>query len=89
MELVLAEVMNANNKYSVGYFSNLPVLGKKGVLEWCMNEGLITSKYKCPKCGSQISLKPRPDKTDGFLWFCRKQGRENVHECTKSVRVGS
>ncbi|GFW14334.1 hypothetical protein TNCV_974871 [Trichonephila clavipes] len=29
----------------------LPVLGKKAVLEWCMEEGLIGSSYVCPKCG--------------------------------------
>ncbi|GFT04053.1 hypothetical protein TNCV_3346071 [Trichonephila clavipes] len=25
----------------------LPVLGKKAVLEWCMEEGLIRSSYVC------------------------------------------
>ncbi|GFW58736.1 DUF1758 domain-containing protein [Trichonephila clavipes] len=30
----------------------LPVLGKKAVLEWCM-EGLIGSSYVCPKCGKK------------------------------------
>lgn len=33
MELALAEVLNAKNKYSVGYFSVLPVMGKKALLE--------------------------------------------------------
>ncbi|GFT96097.1 hypothetical protein TNCV_1818111 [Trichonephila clavipes] len=27
----------------------LPVLGKKAVLEWCMEEGSIGSSYVCPK----------------------------------------
>ncbi|GFW24293.1 phosphatase and actin regulator 2 [Trichonephila clavipes] len=31
----------------------LPVLGKKAVLEWCMEEGLIGSSYVCPKCGKK------------------------------------
>ncbi|GFT04430.1 HTH_Tnp_Tc3_2 domain-containing protein [Trichonephila clavipes] len=31
----------------------LPVLGKKAVLEWCMEEGLIGSSYVCPKCGER------------------------------------
>lgn len=89
MELDLAEALSSINKYSIGYFSILPVMGKKAVLEWCMKEGMIASTHKCPKCGSQMSLKTRQDRTDGFMWFCRKKGRENAHECTKSVRDGS
>ncbi|GFX34308.1 hypothetical protein TNCV_3226551 [Trichonephila clavipes] len=37
----------------------LPVLGKKGVLEWCMKEGLIGSSYVCPKCGKSMELRER------------------------------
>ncbi|GFU91327.1 hypothetical protein TNCV_736341 [Trichonephila clavipes] len=38
----------------------LPVLGKKAVLEWCMEEGLIGSSYVCPKCGTSMGKKERP-----------------------------
>ncbi|GFY32800.1 hypothetical protein TNCV_4024241 [Trichonephila clavipes] len=37
----------------------LPVLGKKAVLEWCMEEGLIGSSYVCPKCGKSMGKKER------------------------------
>ncbi|GFT44275.1 transposable element Tcb1 transposase [Trichonephila clavipes] len=37
----------------------LPVLGKKAVLEWCMEEGLIGSSYVCPKCGTSMGKKER------------------------------
>ncbi|GFW98598.1 hypothetical protein TNCV_2757771 [Trichonephila clavipes] len=36
----------------------LPVLGKKAVLEWCM-QGLIGSSYVCPKCGKSMELRER------------------------------
>ncbi|GFV33025.1 uncharacterized protein TNCV_4094571 [Trichonephila clavipes] len=41
----------------------LPVLGKKAVLEWCMEEGLIGSSYVCPKCGKSMGKKERVRKT--------------------------
>ncbi|GFX60359.1 hypothetical protein TNCV_4741151 [Trichonephila clavipes] len=37
----------------------LPVLGKKAVLEWRMQEGLIGSSYGCPKCGKSMELRER------------------------------
>ncbi|GFW28328.1 hypothetical protein TNCV_4639951 [Trichonephila clavipes] len=42
-----------------GFFAMLPVLGKKAVLEWCMEEGLIGSSYVCPKCGKSMGKKER------------------------------
>ncbi|GFU21894.1 hypothetical protein TNCV_3283671 [Trichonephila clavipes] len=41
------------------FFAMLPVLGKKAVLEWCMEEGLIISSYVCPKCGKSMGKKER------------------------------
>ncbi|GFU54035.1 hypothetical protein TNCV_2425521 [Trichonephila clavipes] len=43
----------------------LPVLGKKAVLEWCMEEGLIGSSYVCPKCGKSMGKK-RTDSSHVF-----------------------
>ncbi|GFU74542.1 uncharacterized protein TNCV_550811 [Trichonephila clavipes] len=37
----------------------LPVLGKKAVLKWCNEEGLIGSSYVCPKCGKSMELRER------------------------------
>ncbi|GFX30560.1 uncharacterized protein TNCV_3462101 [Trichonephila clavipes] len=42
-----------------GFLAMLPVLGKKAVLEWCMEEGLIGSSYVCPKCGKSMELRER------------------------------
>ncbi|GFS48785.1 hypothetical protein TNCV_1393361 [Trichonephila clavipes] len=39
----------------------LPVLGKKAVLEWCMEERLIGSSYVCLKCGKSMELRERTD----------------------------
>ncbi|GFT86249.1 uncharacterized protein TNCV_3257981 [Trichonephila clavipes] len=44
----------------------LPVLGKKAVLEWCMEEGLIGSSYVCPKCGKSMGKKERVRKQDAI-----------------------
>ncbi|GFW54557.1 hypothetical protein TNCV_5109311 [Trichonephila clavipes] len=44
----------------------LPVLGKKAVLEWCMEEGLIGSSYVCPKCGKSMELKERTEGRRGL-----------------------
>ncbi|GFV82290.1 hypothetical protein TNCV_3442801 [Trichonephila clavipes] len=53
----------------------LPVLGKKAVLEWCM-EGLIGLSYVCPKCEkvwetlslqSNCLLKPHSDGDVSFI----------------------
>ncbi|GFV78708.1 hypothetical protein TNCV_961651 [Trichonephila clavipes] len=42
----------------------LPVLGKKAVLEWCMEEGLIGSSYVCQemwkKYGKERTVSPTP-----------------------------
>ncbi|GFV01951.1 retrovirus-related Pol polyprotein from transposon TNT 1-94 [Trichonephila clavipes] len=48
------------------FFAMLPVLGKKAVLEWCMEEGLIGSSYVCPKCGTSMGKKERtkPEQPD-------------------------
>ncbi|GFW90283.1 integrase catalytic domain-containing protein [Trichonephila clavipes] len=45
----------------------LPVLGKKAVLEWCMEEGLIGSTYVCPKCGKSMELKERTDDEGRYI----------------------
>lgn len=72
-------------KYSVSYFALLQIYGKKAVLQWCMQEGLIASKYECPKCGNNMKLTMKANLTDGYVWRCRL----NEHDVSRSVRKGS
>ena len=51
-----------------------------------MKEGLITIRVECPKWGCEMQLSEKPDRTDGFEWRCRKQGKLNAHDVKKSLR---
>ncbi|KAF8768428.1 hypothetical protein HNY73_021251 [Argiope bruennichi] len=76
-------------KYSSGYFALMPVYGKKFVLDWCMNEGLMASSYECSKCGKQMNLTKQPKLNDGYEWKCRSRSKVNPYDCSRSVRKGS
>ena len=58
------------------------------VLEICMDLGLIARTYVCPKCGKNMSLRPRSDKIDKFEWVCRSKSAPS-HRVKRSVRSGS
>ncbi|GFT36571.1 uncharacterized protein TNCV_1345141 [Trichonephila clavipes] len=60
--------------------------GNKAVLDWVMKEGLIPSRYECPKCKKDMSLVERKGTIDGFEWRCRVQSKENPHFVCRSVR---
>lgn len=70
------------------FFFNLERDGKRRVIEWCMEKGLIASRYECPRCNCDMKLKERKDAQDGFEWRCQKTG-ENAHLVKRSVRKGS
>ncbi|GFT99767.1 hypothetical protein TNCV_4585481, partial [Trichonephila clavipes] len=43
-----------------------------------MKEGLISSRYECPKCKKDMRLVvERKGTIDGFEWRCRVQSKEN------------
>ena len=54
-----------------------------------MNEGMIAERVECPKCGCEMQLSERRDRTDGYEWRCRKQGKVNAHDVKRSVRRGT
>lgn len=81
--------MKAENKYSTAYFSLLPVCGKKYVIDWCMNEGLIAKRYECPVCARDMKLSKTAKASDGYEWRCRFQGKVNAHDVSRSVRSGT
>ncbi|GFW57504.1 mitotic-spindle organizing protein 2A [Trichonephila clavipes] len=59
------------------------------LLEWCMRENLISSRYECPKCGKDMVLRERKGTIDGYEWRCRTKGGENPHDVCKSIRKGT
>ncbi|GFT19774.1 uncharacterized protein TNCV_594491 [Trichonephila clavipes] len=63
--------------------------GNKAVLDWVMKEGLIPSRYECPKCKKDMRLVERKGMIDGFEWRCRVQSKENPHFVCRSVRKGT
>ncbi|GFV40754.1 histone-lysine N-methyltransferase SETMAR [Trichonephila clavipes] len=40
-------------EYILDFFTLLNAKGKKELIEWCMKEGLIASRYECPKCNDR------------------------------------
>ncbi|GBO21261.1 hypothetical protein AVEN_258563-1 [Araneus ventricosus] len=60
----------------------------KVVFQWCVDQGLITSGYECPKCKQQMVLTRRSNISDGFNWACRVPG-QNGHHIKRIIRSGS
>ncbi|GFX21441.1 uncharacterized protein TNCV_1398551 [Trichonephila clavipes] len=69
---------------TTGFFLLLGQQGNKAVLDWVMKEGLIPSRYECPKCKKDMRLVERKGTIDGFEWRCRVQSKENPHFVCRS-----
>ncbi|GFU47128.1 uncharacterized protein TNCV_5071311 [Trichonephila clavipes] len=69
---------------TTGFFLLLGQQGNKAVLDWVMKEGLIPSRYECPKCKKDMRLVERKGTIDGFEWCCRVQSKENPHFVCRS-----
>ncbi|GFT72148.1 uncharacterized protein TNCV_2272451 [Trichonephila clavipes] len=74
---------------TTGFFLLLGQQGNKAVLDWVMKEGLIPSRYECPKCKKDMRLVERKGTIDGLEWRCRVQSKENSHFVCRSVRKGT
>ena len=42
-------------------------------LSWLKAEGLIASSRTCGTCGSDMKWEAWGDRSDGYVWHCRKQ----------------
>ncbi|GFW64428.1 ubiquitin domain-containing protein UBFD1 [Trichonephila clavipes] len=73
---------------TISFFAVLEERGQKNLLEWCMRENLISSRYECPKCGKNMVMRERKGTIDGYEWRCRTKGGENPHDVCKSLRKG-
>ncbi|GFX32442.1 probable RNA-directed DNA polymerase from transposon BS [Trichonephila clavipes] len=74
---------------TTGFFLLLGQQGNKAVLDWVMKEGLIPSRYECPKCKKDMRLVERKGTIDGFEWRCRVQSKENPHFVCRSHGHGA
>ncbi|GFW78943.1 mitotic-spindle organizing protein 2A [Trichonephila clavipes] len=74
---------------TISFFAVLEERGQRNLLEWCMRENLISSRYECPKCGKNMVMRERKGTIDGYEWRCRTKGGENPHDVCKSIRKGT
>ncbi|GFU78780.1 uncharacterized protein TNCV_4791661 [Trichonephila clavipes] len=72
------------SKATTGFLVLLGEQGNQAVLDWVMKEGLIPSRYECPKCKKDMRLVERKGTIDGFEWRCRVQSKENPHLVCRS-----
>ncbi|GFV69986.1 uncharacterized protein TNCV_249011 [Trichonephila clavipes] len=80
------EIKLLESEATTGFLVLLGEQGNKAVLSWVMKEGLISSRYECPKCKKDMLLVERKGTIDGFEWCCRVQSKENPHFVCRSVR---
>ena len=62
---------------------------KEWTLNWLKEDGLIASEQCCGQCGSQMKWTKCSDRSDGFLWECRKVISGKKHRTERSVRQDS
>ena len=62
---------------------------KEYTLSWLKEEGFIASKRLCGICQSEMYWTECNDRSDGFMWECRKQIGRKRHRCQTSIREGS
>lgn len=91
MEAIEANEANKkdmNIKMNSEFFILLGLKSKKEIIDWCMDKGLITKEYFCPKCDQRMILKECKDVGDGYVWICRTK-IDNAHYVKRSLRRGS
>ena len=56
---------------------------------WLKEEGLIEANRICDVCCSEINWVECSDRSDGFIWECRRQIGRKRHRVEKSIREWS
>jgi len=62
---------------------------KDFTLSWLKDEALIALRRNCTICGSEMKLVESGDRSDGYVWECRKQINSKRYRCERSIREGS
>ena len=58
------------------------------LIRWLMDEESIASNQKCPTCSQDMELVECTDRSDGYMWECRRQVNNKQHRCSLSIRKG-
>ena len=58
-------------------------------MEWLKEEKLLATNRICDICHSAMMLRDYSDRSDGYVWECRKQIGRKRHRTEKSIREGS
>ena len=56
-------------------------------LSWLREEGLITSRRNCTMCGSEMNWVRWGDRSDGYIWECRRQINGRLVEVGLKIRT--
>ena len=70
---------------NISFFVLLKVKGARSAIDWCMENGLLASRYECHQCKNNMILTVRKPHKDRFDWRCRK----DCHDVSRSFRKGS
>ena len=62
---------------------------KEFTLCWLKDEALIASSRVCDICQSNMNWVECKDRSDGYVWQCRRQIGRKRHRVEKSIREGS
>ena len=62
---------------------------KDYAMEWLKKEKLLATNSICDICHSDMMLRDCSDRSDGYVWECRRQIRRKRHRTEKSIREGS
>ena len=52
------------------------LMTKELTIKWLMEEKLIASEQRCPRCDEEMTLVECKDRSDGYKWECRKTSRK-------------
>lgn len=62
---------------------------KDYAIEWLKEEKLLATNRICDICHSDMMLRDCSDRSDGYVWECRRQIGRKRHRTEKSIREGS
>lgn len=62
---------------------------KNTMIEWLMDEELLTKSQLCQWCDVEVKLIKCDDRSHGYKWECRRQIDSKKHKVEKSLRSES
>ena len=68
------------------HFDSFLSKGKGVTLSWLKDKGPLAPSRIRTICGSAMKLFESGDKSDGYVWECRKQVNGKRHRCERSIQ---